>query len=177
MRSRYRIFDSAFPHFVTSTIVNWLPLFSNDQYFTLLINALKHARLQKNLQIHAYVLMKNHFHLIVSGHNWAKTLQEFKSFTAHGIIQLLKQTKQDRILSRLRILKKAWKTKSYYQVWQEGFHPQLLQDDEMFGQKMEYIHWNPVKSGYVETPEDWQYSSARNYAGMERVLDIDQWEG
>ncbi len=39
-------------------------------------------------------------------------------------------------------------------------------------QKVNYIHENPVKRGYVELPEHWRYSSARNYAGQGGLLDV-----
>jgi len=35
--------------------------------------------------------------------------------------------------------------------------------DEKLFQKIEYIHHNPVRKGFVEDPENWTYSSARNY--------------
>ena len=37
-------------------------------------------------------------------------------------------------------------------------------------------HLNPVKRGYVDTPEHWRYSSARNYAGLEGLIEIDRWD-
>jgi hypothetical protein len=43
---------------------------------------------------------------------------------------------------------------------------------EMMVQKIEYIHANPVKRGYVDTPEHWRYSSARNYLGGIGLLDV-----
>ena len=53
--------------------------------------------------------------------------------------------------------------KKINKVWQEGYHPELLKSEKWFLQKLEYIHYNPVKSGFVERPEHWKYSSARNY--------------
>jgi hypothetical protein len=49
------------------------------------------------------------------------------------------------------------------QLWQEGFHPELIFNDRMLIQKIEYIHYNPVKRGVVDRPEYWKYSSARNF--------------
>tara|TARA_R110002124_G_scaffold100985_1_gene248336 strand:- start:68 stop:190 length:123 start_codon:yes stop_codon:yes gene_type:complete len=40
---------------------------------------------------------------------------------------------------------------------------------------MKYIHDNPVRSGIVEKPEDYLYSSARNYAGLKGLIDVDYW--
>ena len=44
--------------------------------------------------------------------------------------------------------------------------------DEVFFQKMDYIHLNPVKSGFVSQPEDWLYSSAGDYAGRKGLIDL-----
>lgn len=44
----------------------------------------------------------------------------------------------------------------------------------MMRQKLEYIHNNPVKRGYVDDPLCWRYSSARNYAGQEGIVEVDR---
>ncbi len=59
-----------------------------------------------------------------------------------------------------------------HQVWQHGSHPELIQNDAMMRQKLEYIHYNPVKRGYVDEPEHWRYSSARNYAQEDALLAV-----
>lgn len=45
----------------------------------------------------------------------------------------------------------------------------------MIESKMNYIHENPVKSGIVENPEDYLYSSARNYSRMKGVIEVEYW--
>lgn len=50
-----------------------------------------------------------------------------------------------------------------YKVWQEGYHPIAIDTDDFFQQKLDYLHENPVRKGFVEKPEYWRYSSARNY--------------
>jgi REP element-mobilizing transposase RayT len=52
-----------------------------------------------------------------------------------------------------------------YQVWKGGFHPKQVFNDEVMWQKLEYIHNNPVKRGYVEKQEEWRYSSVHDYLG------------
>jgi hypothetical protein len=42
----------------------------------------------------------------------------------------------------------------------------------MMRQKLEYIHNNPVKRGYVDDPKHWRYSSARNYAGTPGLIEV-----
>ena len=60
-----------------------------------------------------------------------------------------------------------------YQVWRQDNHPIELYSNKVTNQKLDYIHNNPVKEGLVENPEDYLYSSARNYSGMDVLMDID----
>ncbi len=69
--------------------------------------------------------------------------------------------------------KQPTKTRSDYQVWQEGFHPQQIVSQEMLHQKVDYLHHNPVRIGVVQRPEDWVYSSARDYAGGKGLIELD----
>ena len=48
----------------------------------------------------------------------------------------------------------------------------MIQSDAMMRQKIEYMHYNPVRRGYVDLPEQWRYSSARNYSEMENLLEV-----
>ena len=59
-----------------------------------------------------------------------------------------------------------------YQFWQQQFHPIELFSNRMMDSKLEYIHNNPVKAGIVEKPEDYLYSSARDYCGRKGLIEI-----
>jgi len=163
MRSRYKIVLEGGLYFIASTIVQWIPVFNSEPYFQLIIEAFKHAQKNKALRLYAYVIMENHFHALVIGPSLANTMQSVKSYTSKRIIEKLRLDGKDRVLNQLQFYKKNYKQESAFQVWQEGFHPQLLSTEQAWTQKMEYIHFNPVRRGYVERPEYWKYSSARNY--------------
>ena len=60
-----------------------------------------------------------------------------------------------------------------YRFWQDKSHPIELTTTEMIEQRMNYIHENPVRAGVVTVAEDYFYSSARNYAGLSSVIEID----
>ena len=77
------------------------------------------------------------------------------------------------ILEQLAFYKKAHKHDRAYQLWEEGSHAEWIQNDFIMRQKIEYIHQNPVKRGYVDKAEYWRYSSARNYLGETGLLEID----
>jgi putative transposase len=76
------------------------------------------------------------------------------------------------ILRQLAAEKDPRRVDRRYQLWQEGSHPEQITSDEMMLQKLEYIHNNPLKRGYVEDATHWRYSSARNYFGLPAVLPI-----
>jgi hypothetical protein len=43
-------------------------------------------------------------------------------------------------------------------------------------EKLDYIHHNPLKRGYVDRAEPRRYSSARNYAGQAGQIEVDRWD-
>lgn len=76
----------------------------------------------------------------------------------------------------MHLLKKAGSVNpknKEYQVWRQDNHPIELYTNRVIDQKLDYIHNNPVKEGIVANAEDYLYSSARNYADMDSVLEID----
>jgi len=78
------------------------------------------------------------------------------------------------ILEQLAFYKKAHKTHTEYQVWQEGFQPKLILNEKMMIEKINYIHQNPVKRGYVDECKHWRYSSARDYEGLKGLINIER---
>ena len=173
MRTRYSTFDKEAMYFITSTIVNWFEIFKSEHYFNILINALNFKRKESDLKLFAYVFMKNHFHLILSSKDIVKFVKEYKSYTAKEIIKQLESDKKSEILNQFNLNKKSYKNESSFQIWQEGFHPELINSMDKFRQKAEYIHNNPVRKGYVAKAEDWKYSSATNYFLGSGIIEID----
>lgn len=171
-RSRYKIHDKAAPHFVTCTTVGWLPVFTRPDAVEIIFQSLRYLQQGEQLMVYAYVVMENHLHLVVAGPDLPKLLARFKSYTARQIIDTLSAHRECGLLNQLAAAKAVYKTDRPYQLWQEGSHPQLIQNDEMMRQKLEYIHHNPVRRGYVEVPEHWMYSSARDYAGGAGPLSV-----
>ncbi|MCP4105055.1 MAG: transposase [Desulfobacteraceae bacterium] len=171
-RSRYKIIEKERPHFVTCTTVNWTALFSSQTIVGIILDSLTFFQDNQRMKIYAYVIMEHHIHLILSSQKLSKEIGIFKSFTARKIIDFLEEKKANHILKMLRYFKLKHKKDREYQLWQEGSHPKAILNEDMMIQKIEYIHNNPVKCGYVDRPEHWRYSSARNYLGMDGVLEI-----
>jgi putative transposase len=170
MRSRYKIGCSESTFFVTSTIVDWIPIFTSEKYYSIIINNIKFYQSNYNLTIFAYVILENHFHLIISNKNISKTIQSLKKYTAKEIIENLRNDGRTDILKKFELARKNYKTTSKHQIWQEGFHPKEIFTGKELWQKIKYIHMNPVRKGLVEKPEDWKYSSAVDYLTDEKGL-------
>ncbi|MBT7589861.1 MAG: transposase [Candidatus Scalindua sp.] len=175
MRTRYQILDSNSNsvYFITSTIVEWIPVFTKQEYFEIIINSLSYCRENKGLKLYAYVILDNHVHLICSADNLTQIIKYFKSHTAREIIKAAEVDRKKWLLNQLEFYKKKYKKDSKHQVWQEGYHPQIITEEDIFKQKVEYIHNNPVKKGLVEDVEHWIYSSAKNYLCGEGRIEID----
>ena len=101
-------------------------------------------------------------------------MASFKKFTAVELLKLLHKENVTTLLDQLAFYKKAHRKEKTYQVWEEGYQPKLIQNDLMLKSKIEYIHQNPVKRGYVDKPEHWRYSSARDYNGMSGLIEVDR---
>ena len=171
-RSRYHILGTQ-PHFLTCTLVNWMPLFGNMEIVQIILDSLNFLQCQQRLTLYGYVIMENHLHLIAAAANLSKEIGNFKSFTARSIIDLLEKNNANYTLKQLELYKLKHNTKQEYQLWQEGFHPQAIANEEIFIQKLDYIHNNPVRRGYVDEPSHWRYSSYRNYMGLPSLLEVD----
>ncbi|MDZ7658279.1 REP-associated tyrosine transposase [Fodinibius sp.] len=179
MSRKYKIYDQRYPYFMTSTVVNWIDIFTRREYRDVIVESLKYCREEKGLLLYAYCIMTNHIHLIVGtkGEKVQDIVRDFKSFTSNQIRKILEDNLQEsRKVWMLQMMYDAGKERSNnkdFQFWQHHFHPILLDSNELIDQKLEYIHQNPVKAGFVNKPEDYLYSSAKNYAGQQTVIEID----
>ena len=87
MRTRYRILEPDYAHFVTASVIEWLPVFTSSNCCDLLVRSFEHCREQKGMRIHAWVILDSHFHAIVSGPELANTLRDLKRFTSRALLE------------------------------------------------------------------------------------------
>ncbi|MFT7880688.1 MAG: hypothetical protein ABXS91_09880 [Sulfurimonas sp.] len=120
------------------------------------------------------MILENHLHMVVQSNDLQKSIASFKKFTAVELLKLLHKENVTTLLDQLAFYKKAHRKEKTYQVWEEGYQPKLMQNDLMLKSKIEYIHQNPVKRGYVDEPEHWRYSSARDYNGISGLIKVDR---
>ena len=174
-RSRYKITNPEMLHFITLTVLHWIPVFTRQETVNILLESIKFLA-KDGLKVYAYVILENHCHFVIQSKQLDRDIAHYKSYTAKQMIQYLSNNNVKQILEQLAFYKKAHKNDRAYQFWQEGVHPELIQNDEMMRQKINYIHLSPVKRGYVDQAEHWRYSSARDYLGQLGLLEVcTQW--
>lgn len=156
-RTRYVITEPDKPHFLTCTVAEWMPVFIRPDAVQILLNSWLHLRAHEGLQLYGYVVLENHLHFIAQAPRLDKCVSSFKSYTAARLLELLKAHRAERILERLHFAKKAHKKDRDYQFWQEGSHAELIYSESVMREKLDYIHHNPVKRGYVDLAEHWRY--------------------
>lgn len=180
MSTGYRIGDQRELHFLTLTVVGWIDVFTRREHRDIIIESLDYCRKNKGLEIFAYVIMSNHLHVIARAKettNLSDILRDFKKYTSKAIIRAIGEEPESRREWMLSLFKMAVKENpgdAHHHFWQRGNHPVELDNIKIIDQKINYIHDNPVKAGLVENPEDYLYSSARNYAGLASVLEIEE---
>lgn len=165
----YKIRDQYAVHFITFAVIEWIDVFTRRTYADVILDSLRYCILNKDLKVHAWCIMSNHVHLIVStpNGNLSDILRDFKKFTSKTIIDAIEANKEEsRRNWMLWIFKKAGEKNSrnsQYQFWRQDNHPILLESVAFTLDKLNYLHNNPVKSGIVEKAEDYLFSSAKDY--------------
>ncbi|NTS40712.1 transposase [Flavisolibacter sp. BT320] len=165
----YKIRDQQAIHFITFAVVEWVDVFTRKAYRDILIDSLRHCQQQKGLVLHAWCIMSNHVHLLVSAHgnNLSDILRDFKKFTSKQIITAIQANEHEsRKAWMLRIFQQGGEANGRnktYQFWRQDNGPKECFSPAFTAQKIDYIHSNPVEAGLVEKPEDYLYSSAKAY--------------
>ncbi len=180
MSRNYKFYNKAGLYFVSFATVYWIDVFTRQLYFNVLVESVSYCRATKGMELYAYCFMPSHVHFIFRSNNEDPSglLRDFKNFTAKSVIGAIENNAQEsRKEWLLKMFERAGKEKSNiskYQFWQHHNKPIELWSEKVIKQKIDYIHNNPVISGFVASPEDWKYSSARNYQDDNTVLEIDE---
>ena len=175
MSEKYKAFDPGYSYFITLTLVEWQNLLHIPLYAEIIIDSIRFCQQKKGLELFGYVIMPSHIHLIARSEETpiGDVVRDLKKYTANQITERLAKDLEHK--SMLKVFAEAAsqiKRNSRYKVWQDGFHPEVIMSNRFFYQKLKYIHDNPVEAGLVASAELYPYSSARNYAKLDYVLEI-----
>jgi len=131
-------------YFLTTCIYERKNTLANPQHAQVVLDAIIHGKTQKWYFLLGYVVMFDHFHLIVIPKN--KTIPEImksiKGYSARMINQLIDHKGQ---------------------IWQDGYYDVVLDNIKYVNQKLRYIEENPIRAGLVTKPVDYRFSSAGKY--------------
>ena len=147
--------------YFTATIYEWQAVLADDSHKHIIIDSLQYLVNDKRIELNAFVIMSNHIHLIwqaLTGFTPSNVQASFMKYTAQQIKCSLIKTNSDEL--------SGFKVNKYdreYQIWKrEPLSIELL-NESMFIQKLEYIHYNPVRAGLCNVPEEYYYSSVKFY--------------
>jgi putative transposase len=180
MSRKYKFHEKNGAYFVSFAIINWIDVFTRDLYCAIMTESLDYCRKNKGMEIYGYCIMPSHIHLIFRSAlgDPSGLMRDLKGFTSRKIMKTIQDNPQE---SRkewiLWMFERAGKKNSNVkdkQFWQQNNQPIEIWSLKVFEQKLNYIHNNPVESGFVTDPIDWKYSSARNYGNNDHtILEID----
>ena len=178
MSDGYQIKNQNGAHFLTFQVVGWADIFTRKIYRDIIIQSLDFCIKNKKLKLHAFVIMSNHIHCILSTElNLSDIVRDFKRHTSKTIIEAVEKENESRREWLMMIFKyhaKFNKRVNENQFWTHENHAVELTTNEMIDSKIDYIHQNPVRVGIVENDFDYLYSSPRNYHGLSSVIEIDK---
>lgn len=123
--------------FITAPTWQRRRLFQVDRHAQLLLDTLQHYRREGLYKLHAFVLMPDHIHLLLTP----------QGITLERALQHIKGGFSRRLASKMP-------------VWQRGFTDRRMRDRADFLTHRDYIHHNPVRARLCQTPEDFRWSSA-----------------
>lgn len=179
MSEKHKAPEKEVPYFLTFTIVEWLDVLADDDFKMIVIDAVKFYQENGGLVVFAYCIMPNHVHMIAQAESEkyvSEILRDIKKYSSRKIAGRLQAEDTSRnmyFLSRFQDAGSKLKRITNLKVWQDGNRPLALYTNKFLWQKLDYIHNNPVVKGLVANAEDYFFSSARNYVGLESVLDVE----
>jgi len=149
--------NEGFPYLVTTNVKDRQPLFVEHGCCQIVIGGIGFLRTRLGHKVHAYVLMPDHLHLVVTpreGGNVSQVMHSLKLYTARQIGALLG---------------------SKGGIWQSRFYERVLRTPKGIEVALAYVHNNPVKAGLADRPGDYAWSSYRACILREPTsIDVDQ---
>jgi REP element-mobilizing transposase RayT len=175
MTTRWRPdFDPDHLYFVTTTAAQRAHIFRRGLIKRIVVDALYYVNLMNNVMLYCFVVMPNHIHVLIqcppdfATKAWTRA---FKSSVSRLIVRQYQVERNAVALSALREMVTRPR-KQHHKVWEDGYLAKAVFTPEVLGQKLTYIHNNPVQPHWqlVDRSEDYIWSSARFYLSDEPAL-------
>ena len=163
-------FNNYYPDFYTATILEWKRLLKPDKFKDILISSLKFLIHNNRIVLYGFVIMDNHIHLIwqiSDAYKPHEVQQSFMKFTSQMMLKELRNNHK-KALALFEVNAKDRK----HQIWERNAVSVSLFNRNVFLQKLEYIHNNPVRAGLCVLLEEYKYSSASFYFNGDKHWDF-----
>jgi putative transposase len=148
--------DPGVPLFATTTVLDFVHAFHRMEAREAMVFTIARECKILRATLYGYVVMPHHIHLLFRPQakmNGPQFMRILKKRSGEAITQLLTE-------GELRQFDQQ-KGLNGNTFWKYSFRSVVIDSREMFWEKMNYIHQNPVKAGYVLQSEDYRWSSAR----------------
>ena len=178
MSRKYKFWDINKMYFISFATVNWIDVFTRNEYKDEIIKSWQFCQEKKGLEIYAWCIMPSHVHMIIGSNNknMEDIVRDMKSHTSTTLKKLITENPQEsRKEWMLWMMERAGKKNSNntdWQFWQQHNQPLQITTQKMYTEVVHYIHQNPVVSGFVFEAEQWVYSSAKNYGKNDGIIKL-----
>ena len=156
-------------HFLTTSTYRRTTVFNSERFKREFVATLAELRAELGFRLLGYVLMPEHFHLLVWPSDRAdpsQIMQRLKGRTARLILKTLRQERRhawcSRMLARFS-LPSTVHDETNCRVWQRRFYDMNIWIEKKQLEKLDYMHNNPVTRRLVSSASDWPWSSWRYY--------------
>jgi putative transposase len=147
----HRGWTSCSTYFITASCYEKQQLLQSDRMASLLVEVFCHYRGQQRFLLHEFVVMPNHFHLLITP---AESLER--------AMQLVKGGFSFRAKRELKFEE---------EIWQSSYYDRRVRNSSEYEKIKNYIRQNPVRARLVENAADYSYSSSYSSANLRWSLD------
>jgi putative transposase len=168
--SRYRRSVTGSTYFFTVVVHRRRPIFYNPAIRSSLAQAIRFVRETRPFVIDAWILLPDHLHCI-----WTLPEGDVDYSTRWSMIKRYVSSGDGRRLHDSRLSTPSRTKRRESTIWQRRFWEHQIRDENDFERHMDYLHFNPVKHGYVEQVRDWPHSTFHRYV-REETYPVD-WGG
>ncbi len=133
-------------HFLTFSCDQRRPYLHTPNARNIFLAALERVRQRHSFLVIGYVVMPEHVHLLIT---------EPETSTPSVIMQVLKQTSSRKLKSAVQVDGESF--------WESCFYDFNVRTEKKRVEKLRYMHRNPAARGLVTLPEEWAWSSYRQY--------------
>ena len=178
MSRNYKFHNPEGAYFISFAVVEWLDVFTRNEYKDIVLDSLSYCQKNKGMEIYAWCIMTSHVHLIFRSIKEQKPellIGDFKRYTSKSIVKAIadnpKESRREFMLEQFKKAADNTSNVKNFQFWRHDNKLIELWSSKVTNEKINYIHNNPVEEGLVYHPEDYVYSSARDYSGEKGLLD------